>query len=160
MRRREFITALGSAAMSPLAALAQEQTKPVIGFLDGGSADARARYLVAFHKGLSEAGFVEGRNVAIEYRWLEGQYDRLPTMMTDLVRRRVTVIAIPGSTPVAVAAKTAVTAIPMVFGVADDPVKLGLVASLARPGGNATGVNFFSQDGVGPSGRTGVKQLI
>jgi putative ABC transport system substrate-binding protein len=148
VKRRTFIAGLGGAAAWPVVAWAQQQAMPVIGFLDGGSANARARYLAAFHRGLNEAGFVEGRNVAVEYRWLEGQYDRVPVITTDLVRRRVAVIAIPGSTPVAVAAKTAIAAIPLVFGVAEDPVKLGLVASLARPGGNATGVNFFSQEVV------------
>jgi len=116
---------------------------PVIGFLSGRSADTSVRVGAAFHKGLNETGYVEGQNVTVEYLWLAGQYDRLPAFLADLVRRQVAVIAVPGSSPAALAAKAATTKIPIIFGVGEDPVRLGLVANLARPGGNATGINFF-----------------
>jgi putative tryptophan/tyrosine transport system substrate-binding protein len=149
MRRRNFSAGLASTTATwPLAARAQQPSIPVIAFLSGRSADASVRVATAFRKGLNETGYVEGQNVTVEYHWLEGRYDRLPELMADLVRRQVAVIASPGSGPVVLAAKAATATIPIIFGVGEDPVRLGLVANLARPGGNATGINFFVNEVV------------
>jgi putative tryptophan/tyrosine transport system substrate-binding protein len=145
MRRRAFITLLGGAAVWPVAAIAQSSAMPVVALITGAGGYVKERFGAGFRNGLKEAGYVENQNVTVEYHWLDGHYESVPTILDDLIRRRVAVIATP-DTSVSLATKPAIATIPMVFGVANDPVALGLVTSVARPGGNATGVNFFSNE--------------
>jgi len=145
MRRREFITFIGGAAAWPVAVCAQQQA-PVVTLINARSAHAGAGLALEFRKGLGQTGFVEGKNVVVEYHWLDGHYEQLPAIITDAVQRNVAVIATPAITPASLAAKAATATIPIVFGVAEDPVKLGLVLSLAQTGTNATGINFFASE--------------
>jgi putative tryptophan/tyrosine transport system substrate-binding protein len=149
MRRREFMVGLGSAAAWPVVTRAQQTGVPVVGVLDSGSPERSANFIAAFRKGLSETGYAEGRNLTVEYRYALGEIDRMPEMAADLVRREVAVIATPGNTPTSLAAKAATTKIPIVFGVGSDPVQVGLVPNLNRPGGNVTGFSEMNTE-VGP----------
>jgi putative ABC transport system substrate-binding protein len=158
--RRELLAALGGAAAAwPLAARAQRATMPVVGFLHGGSPGERAQFIAAFRQGLGAAGYVEGQNVTVEYRWAEEQFDRLPALAAELVRRRVSVIATPAGSVATVAAKAATTTIPIVFGSEHDPIKAGLVTSFNRPSGNATGIYYFS-GGLGEKRLGLIRELL
>src|SRR5438132_66417 len=159
MRRREFITFVGSAAAAwPLVALAQQPTMPVVGYLNNGSPESDASRLTGLRRGLNETGYVEGRNLTIEYRWGGNQPDRLPALVAELIQMRVAVIVTPGL-PSTLAAKAATTTIPILFGVGADPVQLGLVASLNRPGGNLTGFNQFNNE-LGAKGLALLHELV
>jgi putative tryptophan/tyrosine transport system substrate-binding protein len=146
MRRREFIAGLGGVMTWPAVLRAQQTSTPVIGLVHGGTLDSNTRNLAAFRTGLEQTGYVEGHNVAVEYHWLDGQFDGVPALMADLVRRRVAVIATPAGVATTLAAKAATSTIPIVFGVNDNPIRLGLVSSFPRPGGNLTGMNFLTQE--------------
>src|SRR5688572_26200723 len=160
MRRREFLSVLGgAAALWPLTARAQQEAVPVIGFLHSGTAAPFEAQLAAFQQGLKEGSYVVGQNVAIEYRWAEGKVDRLPELAADLVRRKVNVIATAGGPPSNVAAKNATTTIPVVFSTGADPVKMGLVTNVRQPGGNVTGITFFSEE-LGAKALSLLRELV